>query len=262
MSGGIGGVGVNPTNNPQNVETTKAQLANVVVQSHGQTVQTQPSVTSLVADAQEEAGMLLQDKSSEKLSKRDARSKSASRVREMFAKYLNGVSGVDQAEKFNQLTQQLKDLSNATPGQIKDLLSKFKEQSGDENFESAILLALEELFAAEGTHEGVLEAIREVKAELGEELRDFYENHIKSFEDISEVYEQLLGEYGEEDFLAATDAMITRYGDDLQSQSSSTDSSKVKATVDSLYHLEVARNTYSAFAGLLEKMQTVFDVSL
>jgi hypothetical protein len=75
---------------------------------------------------------------------------------------------------------------------------------------------------------------------------------------VSEIYGQLLGEYGEDDFLAATGSLITRLGDDLQSQGTSADSTKIKATVDSLYHLEVARNTFSAIAGLVQKMTTVF----
>ena len=261
MSGGIQGVGLNQTTTPQQVETQQSQPQSVTVQSHGQTVATQPSASSQVADAQEEAGMLLQDKKSDKLSKREARSKAASRVREIMKKYLKQVGGVGQTEKFEKLAQSLKDLSNPTPDQIREKLEEFKGQSEDENLESALLLALEELFAAEGTNEGLLEAVREVKSQLGEELKDFYQNQVQNYEDINEVYEQLLGEHGEEDFLKATDSLITRLGSDLQSQGSSVDSSKVKSTVDSLYHLEVARNTYQAFAGLMDKMQTVFDVN-
>ena len=151
--------------------------------------------------------------------------------------------------------------TSATPDQIREKLKEFKGQSDDENFEAALLLALEELFAAEGTNEDLLEAVREVKSQLGEELKDFYQNQVKNYEDVSEVYDQLLGEYGEEDFLKATDTLITRLGSDLQSQGSSVESSKIKSTVDSLYHLEVARNTYQAFAGLMDKMQSVFSVN-
>ncbi len=257
---GIHGVGSPQQNAPQPVDAQQAAHAqSVTVQSHGQTVQTQPSVTSLVADAQEEAGLMLQDKSSEKLGKRDARSKAASRVREIMQKYLKNVGGVNQTEKFEQLAESLKKMGNATPDEIRRHLEEFKGSSDDENFESAILLALEELFSAEGTHEDLLAAVREVKGQLGSELQEFYENQVKNYEDISDVYEQLLGEYGEDDFLAATETMIARLGTDLQSQGSSVDNSKVKATVDSLYHLDVARNTYAAFGGLMDKMQALFS---
>ena len=260
MAGGIQGVGLNQTGTPQQVEPQQAHPQSVTVQSHGQVVATQPSASSLVADAQEEAGMLLQDKKSDKLSKRDARSKSASRVREIMQKYLKQVGGVGQTEKFEKLAQSLKDLGKATPEQIREKIEEFKGNSDDENFESALLLALEELFVAEGTNEDLLAAVREVKSQLGEELKDFYENQVKSYEDISDVYEQLLGEFGEDDFLKATDSLITRLGSDLQAQGSSVDSNKIKSTVDSLYHLEVARNTYAAFAGLVDKMQSVFEI--
>ena len=261
MSGGIQGIGLNQTTTPQQVDSQQALPDSVTVQSNGQTVATQPSASSLVADAQEEAGMLLQDKKSDKLSKREARSKSASRVREILQKYLRQVTGVGETERFEKLARSLKDLGKATPDQIREKLEEFKGQSDDENFEAALLLALEELFAAEGTNEDLLEAVREVKSQLGEELKDFYQNQVKNYEDVSEVYDQLLGEYGEEDFLKATDSLITRLGSDLQSQGSSVESSKIKSTVDSLYHLEVARNTYQAFAGLMDKMQSVFSVN-
>ena len=260
MAGGIDGVGFSQTTPQQQVDTQQAQPQSVTVQSHGQTVSTQPSASSQVADAQEEAGMLLQDKKSDKLSKREARSRSASRIREIMQKYLKQVAGIGQTEKFEKLAQSLKDLGKATPDQIREKLEEFKGQSDDENFESALLLALEELFAAEGSNEDLLEAVREVKSQLGEELRDFYENQVKSYEDITEVYDQLLGEYGEDDFLKATDSLITRLGSDLQSQGSSVEGPKIKSTVDSLYHLEVARNTYSAFANLMDKMQSLFEL--
>ena len=261
MSGGVGGIGLNQTNTPQPVETQQAHAQPLTVQSHGQTVQTQPASSSLVADAQEEAGMLLQDKSADKLNKRDARSRSASRVREIMKKYLKQVAGVNQTEKFEKMAATLKNMGKATPDEIRGLLEQFKRESDDENFESALLLALEELLAAEGTHEDLLEAVREVKTELGNELQEFYQSQVKNYEDVSEVYEQLLGEYGEEDFLSATESLISRLGDDINAQKSSVENNKVKATVDSLYHLQVARNTYAAFAGLMEKMQAVFDVN-
>lgn len=262
MPGGIDGLGFNPAQTTHQTDGQQ-QAQNVTVQSHGQTVTAQPKdVSSIVADAQEESTMMMQDKSSDKLSKRDARSKSASRIRELTQKYLKQVSGVqDQSDKFNKLAKSLKDLGKATPQQIRDLLDQIKGESEDETFESALLMALEELFVSEGDNTELVASIREVKAALGEELKDFYQEHVKAYEDVSDVYQELLGEFGDEDFLKATDQLISRLGTDLQAQGNTADSNRIKATVDSLYHLEVARNTYTAFAGLIDRMHVVFGTN-
>ncbi|MBI1247970.1 hypothetical protein GC197_09040 [bacterium] len=261
MPGGIDGLGFNQ---PQTSNLNDGQTLgdSVSVQSHGQTVEAKPKdISSIVADAQEESTMMMQDKSSDKLGKREARSKSASRIRELTQKYLKQVGGVqDQSEKFQKFAKFLKDLGKATPQQIRDMLDQIKGESDDETFESAMLLALEELFVSEGNSPELVASIREVKSALGEELRNFYQEHVKTYEDVSEVYQKLLGEFGDEDFMKATDMLITRLGSDLQSQGNTADSNRIKATVDSLYHLEVARNTYSAFAGLIDRMNVVFGI--
>ena len=119
---------------------------------------------------------------------------------------------------------------------------------------AATLLALEEVFGAEKGGEAVLAAIREVKAELGSELQAFYKDHVQTFEGTSEVYKQLIGQHGEADFLESSETLIKKLGGDIQAQGRAMDGSELKAKLDSLYHLEVARNTYTAFAALLDKI--------
>ena len=263
MSGGINQVGINSTlHQNQASDAAQGKRDGVTVQSHGQTIQTQPSQQSLIqqamTDSAEEVTMAFQDKSADRLKRRDAKSKSASRINEALAKYLKHVTGAKSAEKFGQLAESMKQLSKPNPQKIRDLLEEFHGSSDEDGFEAGVLLALEELFSADGANSDLLEAIREVKAELGTELKSFYQNNIKSYEGVTEVYDQLLGEHGEEDFLAATDSLITRLGEDLQMEGTNADSTKIKSTVDSLYHLEVARNTFTSFANLMLKMQATF----
>ena len=263
MSGGINQVGFDPAvHQSQTPDVPQGKHDGVTVQSRGQTIQTQPSQQSLIqqamTDSAEEVTMAFQDKSADRLKRRDAKSKSASRINEILEKYLKHVSAAKNAEKFGQLAESMKQLSKPDPQQIRDLLDEFHDGSDGEDFESGILLALEEIFSADEAGSDVLAAIREVKAELGEELKSFYQTNVKSYEGVTDVYDQLLGEHGEEDFLAATDALITRLGEDLHAEGTAADSTKIKSTVDSLYHLEVARNTFTSFANLMQKMQATF----
>ena len=256
-------IGVSPTAHQSSSDEVKSSGSDaVVVKSQGQQIETQPTQGSLIqqaiSDSAEEVTMAFQDQSADRLKRRDAKSGSASRINKLLQKYLKGVNSVGAAEKFEKLSESLKQLTKPTPQQIRDLIEKFGDSTDEETSTAGVLLALEELFSTEPPENGVLEAIRQVKSEVGKELRSFYQETVKTCKDLSEVYDQLLGEYGEKDFLSATDSLITRLGEDLQAEGTSVDSNKVKATVDSLYHLEVARNTFSSFAGLVNKMNAVF----
>lgn len=258
MPGGIDGLG--QTRGPQEPTPTQAPLQPVTVQANGQTIEVQPSISSLVQDAQEETTVLLQEKASTTLSRREAKSKSSNRLAEIAQKYLQKVWDVDQVQKFQQAMESLKKLGNPTPQQVRQQLQDLIQQSGGEGSETGLLLAMEEALAAEGGNEELLSAVRQAKSDLGTELQEFYKENVRTYEDVGDVYKQLLGEYGQQDFLKATEMMIHRLGDDLQSQRSNSDKALVKATVDSLYNLEVARNTYVAFSNLVTKMQSQFGV--
>lgn len=262
MSGGINQIGLNNSLVTTSESVAEKTGAGLVGQSQGQEVQSQPTQQSLVqqavADSAEEITMAFQDKSADRLKRRDTRSRSAGRINEMLAKYLKGVGDVKAAEKFEELAESLKQLGKPTPQQIQDLLEKFQKESGLEDQQAAVLLALEELFSAESPDSDTLGAIRQAKTELGQHLQEFYQQHIKTCDDVADVYEHILGEHGEDDFPGATGTLISRLGADLQAESASVDLPKVKTTLDSLYHLQVARNTFSSFARLFSKMQSAF----
>lgn len=267
MAGGVGGIGVSPgSNQTQTADAKQALPAGVTVHSHGQKVESQPNTASLIEQAQqdsrEEMMSSLSDKLADKLKQRDAKSRSASRINEILQKYMQGVGSVTKPEKFQELANSLKKLSNATPDQIREMIQSHKEGTGDDNFESALLLALEESFAADGSNEQLLAAIREVKQELGQQLQDFYQNQVKTYGDVNDAYKEIIGEHKEEDFLKATGSLITKLGQDLQAQGSSVDSNRIKSTVDTLYNLEVAKNTFTSLATLVDKLESIFTVKL
>ena len=123
------------------------------------------------------------------------------------------------------------------------------------------MLALEEHLSVEGGSDALLSAVREAKSEFGEQLKSFYQNEIQAYEGIGEVYENVLGGDSNVDFMAATDALITRLGNDLSGQARKMDSAQLNSTLDSLYHLEVARNTFEAFTELANKMNSEYGIS-
>lgn len=214
---------------------------------------TTESLSSLIENSKEELPAHLSETSSRKLAERTAKSRSGSRLDEILRKYKQFAGSPGEVEKFQAAAESLKKLGRPTPQQLKQLLSEsFADQ------ESTALLCLEEMLSAEGADPELLAVVRDVKAELGGDLREFYQQQVKSYEGVTDVYQQLLGEHGEADFLRATELLITRLGNDLSAQGPNLEPAHLKSTIDSLYHLEVARNTYSAFAELSAKTQRLF----
>ena len=263
------GINAAQNNQPTSYGNQPAQAApaEVVGQYGGQAVSAAPpSIASLVQDSLEELPSNLSEKMSKKLADRTAKNRSSSRIEELLRKYLKAVTGPDKAEKFHSLAQSLKQLSKPTPQQIRDLLDEhFGQSEGDgseiKDYEAALLLALEEHFAADGSSDELLSAVREAKAEFGEQLKDFYKQEVQAYNGVNDVYDSLLGAQEGEDFMAAADVLISRLGNDLNGQGRKMEPAQLNTTLDSLYHLEVAKNTFEAFTELAEKMHTIFGVT-
>ncbi|MEO1525610.1 MAG: hypothetical protein AAFX06_09240 [Planctomycetota bacterium] len=261
---GINSAQASPSALPPSVTEAGHQAANVG--SYGGQTVTQPSIASLVQDSLEELPSNLSEKISKKLADRKAKKKSSSEIETLLRKYLQSVKGTDKAEKFHSLSQSLKQLSKPTPQQIRDLLDEhFGHRDSDDanikDYEAALLLALEEHLSTDGGSEALLNAVRDAKSDLGERLQSFYQEDLRAYEGVGQVYENVLGADGGSDFMEATDALITRLGNDLNGQGRAMDSTHLNSTLESLYHLEVARNTFEAFTELGHKMQSMFGVS-
>ena len=261
MPGGIDGLGLTPQNQPQIQDGNQAQQ--VVGQHQGQKVMQLPNESSLIEQAMEELPANLSETKSKKLADRTAKKGSSSRIQEIMQKFLKHIGGVKQTEKLDKLHEQLKELKNPSKEQIKEKLNEFFGGGDDEAIEEyrgALLLALEEIVAGEPDSEDLLKAIQEAKQDFGNELREFFESEVVSYEGLNDVYEGILGEHGPKDFSQAIDQLIKRLGNDLQG--SNIDPVHIKNTVDSLFHLEVAKNTFSTCQNLVSKMHNLFDVSL
>lgn len=258
--GGIHQIGLQQT--VQNTGADPQRAASSGDKSHvnGQAVQTQPNQGSLIqkaiTDSAEEVTMMFQDKSADRLKRRDAKSRLDSRISRLLQKYLKAVNPVKHAEKFTKLAESLKNLSKPTPGAIRDLVREFQESTDDDISEAGVLMALEELCAAEKLDKQTLDAVRQAKSELGTELQQF-RREVQEFGGFSETYDKLLSEYGEDDFLSATSQLISHHGAEVQNAGTSADLTKVKATMDCLYNLEVARNTFLDVAKVVQKTNAV-----
>jgi type III secretion system TyeA family effector delivery regulator len=210
------------------------------------------SQASLVEQSLEELPAHLSEKTSKKLAERTARSRSASRVGQIAEKY---VQGKDKAEleKYERAASALKKLGKPTPDQLRQLL---KDSFGDQH--STALLFLEEAFSTDEADADLLATIRQVKAEIGTGLQTFVREELAAFETLGEVYTSLVGGRSTDDFMSAAEMMIKKLGSDLQAHSGSAEIAQLKSTVDSLYHLELARNTFLAFSELTTRMGKSF----
>jgi hypothetical protein len=212
---------------------------------------------SLVQESLEELPAHQSEQVSKKLAQRTASTRSGSRLQEIMDKYLRTVPGAPSAEELKELIARLKQQANAGSQQLRQELQRFLERRQDETLDggqAATLLALEEAFATEPGGAPVLAAIRETLAAHGEQLQTFYREQVQTYEGTHEAYKQLVGSHGEADFLASCETLLQRLGGEVQAQGRAMDGAELKVKLDALYHLEVARHTYLAFVGLLEKV--------
>ena len=251
MSQAIDRVGLSPQYQPQRADGPHAEA--VGVRQGEKVVLKQESAQSLVEKSLEELPSHLSEKTSRKLAERTAKSKSSSRILEIANKYVTGKDKPEQAEKFQQTAAALKKIGKPTPEQLKQLL---KDNFGDE--QTSALLFLEEAFGSDAADADVLATVRQVKAEVGAELQSFVRDQLPAFEGLGEVYSSLVGQHSPQEFMAAADLMIKKLGVDVHAQGSSAELVQLKSTLDTLYHLELARNTFSMFNDLTTRMSTSF----
>jgi type III secretion protein W len=92
------------------------------------------------------------------------------------------------------------------------------------------------------------------------ELREFYRQSVVGYANLNQAYDAIMTRYGSARFSEAVDFLITSLGHDVGSHEPSRDAAELKATLDDLYFVQVARNSFEAFGGLLGKMQKQFGV--
>ncbi|HVJ68526.1 MAG TPA: TyeA family type III secretion system gatekeeper subunit [Caulifigura sp.] len=251
MSQAIDRVGLSPNYAPQQKDGPQAEA--VGARQGDKVVLKEESIQSLVEKSMEELPSHLSEKTSRKLAERTAKSKSSSRILEIANKYVTAKDKPDQAERFEKAANALKKIGKPTPEQLKQLLN---DNFGGDH--SAALMFLEEAFSGDPADADILKTIRDVKAEVGAQLQSFVREELAAFESAGEVYSSLAGQHSPQEFMAAADLMIKKLGGDIHAQGSSTDIVQIKSTLDTLYHLELARNTFSTMSDLTNRMQTSF----
>lgn len=209
------------------------------------------SASSLVEQSLEELPAQLGEKASRKLAERTARTRTGARLHEILQKFTKAVGSSGAPERFEQLLQAIRKLGQPTPDQLKQLVGEqFKENR------SAALLFLEEAFASEPGNDDLLATIRQVKAEVGAELQAFVHQELPAFEGVTDVYQTLVAQYSPDDFLRSAELLLKRLGLEMQAQGTGVEPAQLKTTLDSLYQLEVARNTFLSFSDLTQRMAT------
>ena len=92
------------------------------------------------------------------------------------------------------------------------------------------------------------------------ELRDFYRQSVVGYSSLGQAYDAIMSRYGAERFGEAVDFLITSLGHDVSSHEPSKEATELKATLDDLYFVQVARNSFENFNGLVSKMIKQFGV--
>jgi len=92
------------------------------------------------------------------------------------------------------------------------------------------------------------------------ELRDFYRQSVVGYTTLGQAYDSIMSRYGPERFGEAVDFLITSLGRDVSAHEPSRETAELKATLDDLYFVQVARNSVENIRGLLGKMAKSFGV--
>ncbi|MCA8996316.1 MAG: TyeA family type III secretion system gatekeeper subunit [Planctomycetaceae bacterium] len=192
-------------------------------------------------------------RAADQLKRREAKTRKGSRVQELAKKYQQFVNSVTGPERFERLADSLRRLSRPTPQQVKDHL---REHCPDE--QSAALLFMEELLSEDTDSSGLRDAIRQVRTDLGQDLREFVQTELPQFQDSDAVFQTLLGQHQQDDFLSATETLLGEIGQDIHSAGRNIDPARLRDAVASLSHLEIARNLFLGFSELSRQMRSSF----
>lgn len=242
----------------------------------------QESPLSMVQDASEEMTFAHSERVEKKLSERKTQTERG-RMEELAAQWIEKLPNVGTPEKFLALADSLKKSGDRSADALKRSIEGF---SSDVSEQFAALSFLEEAFADDPTADDLLESVRKLRSELEQshgpavrsglnvsanaaefpelgsvqDLRDFYRQLVLGFSDVGQAHAAIVERYGAERFPQATEFLISSIGAEIRSLSPSLEPNRLKAVMDDLFHLQMARNVQSSVGDLLGKLKNAFGL--
>jgi type III secretion protein W len=250
----------------------------------GQTVAMTDTATAL-ANAAEEMTFAASEKVEKKLSERKAGSKEALKASaaELADKYVNMMSGSSNAHKLHEFVDSIKKRGErATQQDIRDLA---KEMFEDVSEQYAAMAFAEEVLINEGGYEKLASTVNAAKeallAEAGpairaginiaadvlsyskqgleqvEKLRDLYRFAVLGRQTVSDMYQAIMGRYGESRFPQALDFLIQAAGNDLDAHGMgpSIEPAHLETAVNNINYVQQMGNLYRVLADLVDKVR-------
>lgn len=268
----------------QGLGDTLAQAQRQEGNFKGQTVTLTDTATSL-ANASEEMTFAASEKVEKKLSERKAGSKEALKTSaaELADKYVNMMSESRNPQKLHEFVDSIKKRGErATQQDIRDLA---REMFEDVSEQYAALAFAEETLVKEGGHEKLATTVNAAKeallAEAGpairaginiaadvlsyskqgleqvEKLRDLYRFAVLGRQTVSDMYQAIMGRYGESRFPQALDFLIQAAGNDLDAHGMgpSIEPAHLETAVNNINYVQQMGNLYRVLADLVDKVR-------
>jgi len=271
--------------------SSKEGLADTLAQAQrqegnfkGQTVVPMDASTAL-ANAAEEMTFAASEKVEKKLSERKAGSKESLRLSatELADKYVNMLGDSQPPQKLHEFLDSLKQKGEkATEQDIRDMLQR---EFSDVSEQYAAIAFAEEALKNEGGHDALLGKVSSVKETLLQEagpairaginiaadvlrfsaqgleqlekLRDLYRYAVLGRETVSEMYQAIMGRYGESRFPQALDFLIQAAGNDLDAHGMgpSMEPAHLETAVNNINYVQQMGNLYRVLADLVDKVR-------
>jgi len=268
----------------QGLGDTLAQVQRQEGSIKGQTVMVMDA-SSALADAAEEMTFAASEKVEKKLSERKAGSKESLKASaaELADKYVNMMSESRNSHKLHEFVDSIKKRGErATQEDIRDLA---REMFDDVSEQYAAMAFAEEVLVNEGGREKLVATVSAAKeallAEAGpairaginiaadvlsfskqgleqvEKLRDLYRFAVLGRQTVSDMYQAIMGRYGESRFPQALDFLIQAAGNDLDAHGMgpSIEPAHLETAVNNINYVQQMGNLYRVLADLVEKVR-------
>lgn len=241
--------------------------------------------STALADAAEEMTFAASEKVEKKLSERKAGSKEAIKLNaaELAEKFVNMTGEKQAPNKLHKFLDQLKQKGEkATEQDVRDML---KREFSDVSEQFVAIAFAEEKLKEEGGHEQLLATVTTVKENLLKEagpairaglniatdvlgfskqgleqiekLRDLYRFAVLGRPTVSDMYQAIMGRYGESRFPQALDFLIQAAGSDLDAHGMgpSMESAHLETAVNNINYVQQMGNLYRTLADLIDKVR-------